>query len=231
MIVRIRGALSNCYLLRGTRPVLVDTGAPGDLPRVLAALRREGVEPGQLALILLTHGHSDHAGSAAELRRRGAGPVALHAGDRELVRAGRNGPLCPVTPAARLLRPFVDEAFEPFTPDVEFREGFDLAPYGVPGEVVATPGHTAGSAAVILRGGEALIGDLLRGSMLLPNRARPHFFCADPETNQRSLARLAREGLLRCHPGHFGSFPGSELPRFLAPPDPLLDLAGQPAKP
>ena len=231
MIVRIRGALSNCYLLRGTRPVLVDTGAPGDLERVLAELRRQGIEPRQLALILLTHGHSDHAGCAAELRRRSGAPLALHAGDREIVRSGRNGPLSPVTPAARLIRPFVDEAFEAFTPDVEFREGFDLAPYGVRGEVVATPGHTPGSATVLLAGGEALIGDLLRGSMLLPNRARPHFFCADPETNQRSLARLAREGLLRCHPGHFGSFPGSELPRFLIPPGPVLDLAGQPAPP
>ena len=65
MLIRIKGAISNCYLLLGERPVLVDTGAPGDLKRILAALRAQAVEPTQLALIVLTHGHSDHAGCAA----------------------------------------------------------------------------------------------------------------------------------------------------------------------
>ena len=51
---------------------------------------------------------------------------------------------------------------------------------------------------------------------LLPNKAREHFFCNDPELNNRSIVRLAREGLMRCHPGNFGSFPGAELHRFLA---------------
>ena len=70
MLVRIKGAISNCYLLRGERPVLVGTGTPGDLKRLLAGLKAAGVAPKKLALILLTHGHSDHAGCAAELRRR-----------------------------------------------------------------------------------------------------------------------------------------------------------------
>ena len=62
---------------------------------------------------------------------------------------------------------------------------------------------------------EAVIGDVLRGSLVWPNKASPHYFCNDPESNVRSLMRLAREGLLRCHPGVFGSFPGTELGRFL----------------
>lgn len=229
MLIRIQGAISNCYLLLGSKPVLVDTGAPGDLKRILSALRQHGLEPRDLGLILLTHGHSDHAGCAAELRRRSGAQVALHAADAPLVRAGRNGVLAPQDMLGRLVRPFVDEEFEAFEPDLAFREGLDLAPYGLRGQILPTPGHTPGSISVVLANGEALIGDVLRGSFLWPNKARPHWFCNDPELNQRSIARLAREGLLRCHPGHFGSFPGPALGRFYdTTGGSLLELSGEP---
>ena len=230
MLIRIKCAISNSYLLLGERSVLVDTGAPGDLPRILAALKANGVEPKQLALIVLTHAHSDHAGTAAELRRRSGAHIALHAGDAGLAHTGRNGVLAAQGVMGRIVRPFVDEEFEPFEPDLLFRDGFSLEPYGVSGRVVATPGHTFGSASVILASGEALIGDVLRGSLLWPNRAAPHFFCNDPEVNRRSLVRLAREGLLRCHPGHLGSFPGAELGRFLTTgKGEVMELSSEPA--
>lgn len=230
MLVRIRGAISNCYLLAGERPVLVDTGAPGDLQKILAAFQAHNLELKKLGLIVLTLGQSDHAGNAAELQRRSGAPVALQVGDVPLARNGRNGVLAPISALARLIRPFVDETFEPFEPDIQFRDGLDLDAYGIKGRVLATPGPTPGSSSITLAQGEAIIGDLLRGSLLVPNRARRHFFCADPDSTLRSLARLAREGLLRCHPGHFGSFPASELPRFTIPPDGLVNLAEQPAR-
>jgi hydroxyacylglutathione hydrolase len=217
MLIRIKGAISNCYLLRGERPVLVDTGAPGDLQRILDGLKAAGIAPPDLALILLTHGHSDHAGCAAELRRRTGAQIAMHAGDVPLARAGRNGVVAVQDWLGRVIRPLLDEEFEAFEPDLVFKEGIALEPYGLRGRVLPTPGHTAGSVSVVLANGEALIGDTLRGSLVWPNRARDHYFCNDPELNQRSIVRLAREGLLRCHPGVFGSFPGTELGRFLSP--------------
>jgi glyoxylase-like metal-dependent hydrolase (beta-lactamase superfamily II) len=229
MIVRIHCAISNCYLLLGERPVLVDTGAPGDLKRILGALKANGLQPKQLALILLTHGHSDHAGCAAELHRRSGALVALHISDATLVRNGQNGVLAPTSHLGRLIRPFVDQPFEPFEPDLLFRDGFSLEPHGVKGRVLATPGHTLGSASVVLGSGEAIIGDVLRGSLVWPNKAATHYFCNDPELNTRSVVRLAREGLLRCHPGNFGSFPGSELHRFLSTSSgEVMELSGEP---
>jgi len=215
MLIRIKGAISNCYLLLGAKPVLVDTGAPGDLKRILAALKQHGLKVEQLALILLTHGHSSSAGCAAELRRRSGAQISLHHGDLALVRNGRNGVLAAQSNFARFLRPFVDEPFEAFEPDLVFQEGISLEPYGLRGKISPTPGHTPGSISVVLASGEAIIGDVLRGSLLWPNQARPHYYCNDPDQNHRSIVRLAREGLLRCYPGHFGSFPGTQLGRHL----------------
>ena len=228
MLIRIKGAISNCYLLLGEKPVLVDTGAPGDLRRILAALKQHGLKVEQLALIFLTHGHSSSAGCAAELRRLSKAQIALHAGDVALVHNGRNGVLAAQSNFARFLRPFVDEPFEAFEPDLVFHEGISLEPYGLRGKVLPTPGHTPGSVSLVLASGEALIGDVLRGSLLWPNHARPHYYCNDPEQNHRSIVRLAREGLLRCHPGHFGSFPGAQLGRHLDPTSgEILELSGE----
>jgi glyoxylase-like metal-dependent hydrolase (beta-lactamase superfamily II) len=216
VLVRIKGAVSNCYLLLAEQPVLVGTGAPGDLKAILAAFKACRLDVKRLRLILLTHGHSDQAGCAAELRRRSGAQIAIHQADAPLVRSGRNGMIVVQDWLGRLLRPFVDEEFEAFEPDLVFEEGIALEPYGLRARVIPTPGHTAGSVSVVLASGEAIIGDVLRGSLVWPNKAREHFFCNDAERNMQSIARLAREGLLRCHPGTFGSFPGSELGRFLS---------------
>ncbi len=81
----------------------------------------------------------------------------------------------------------------------------------------------------MLASGEAIIGDVLRGSLVMPNQARPHYFCNDPDSNTRSIVRLAREGLMRCHPGVFGSFPGSQLGDFLRTDSgEVMALSGEP---
>ena len=84
----------NCYLAKGENGfVLFDTG--GHLvtdkvftnrhERLLRELDAAGCRPGNLKLIVLTHGDSDHAGNAAYLRERFHTKIAMHAGDRTLV--------------------------------------------------------------------------------------------------------------------------------------------------
>ncbi|KAM9717348.1 metallo-beta-lactamase domain-containing protein 1 [Menidia menidia] len=50
-------------LITGPRTVLVDTGGPWDRDFLLRSLRDRGVQPGDVQLVVGTHGHSDHIGN------------------------------------------------------------------------------------------------------------------------------------------------------------------------
>ena len=55
------------YLIRGDRPCLVETGTAPSAPVVTEALASLGVGPGDLATIVVTHIHLDHAGGTGDL--------------------------------------------------------------------------------------------------------------------------------------------------------------------
>jgi glyoxylase-like metal-dependent hydrolase (beta-lactamase superfamily II) len=55
------------YLIRGSHPCLVETGTAPSAPVVRAALDALGVGPAELATIVVTHIHLDHAGGTGDL--------------------------------------------------------------------------------------------------------------------------------------------------------------------
>ncbi|XP_070710979.1 metallo-beta-lactamase domain-containing protein 1 [Pempheris klunzingeri] len=50
-------------LITGPRTVLVDTGGPWDRDFLLMALKQRGLDPGDINVVVGTHGHSDHIGN------------------------------------------------------------------------------------------------------------------------------------------------------------------------
>ena len=165
-VIPLHLRISTAFLIVGDRPVLVDTGTPKDFDAIVRLLAKENVTPGDLALILHTHGHQDHCGSSAQLKGVSSAPLVIHTLDAFMPRQGRNGPLTPRCLLARLLMPFLNSSFPSFGPDVLLDKEMSLRDYGVDGRIVFTPGHTAGSISVVLDTGEAICGDLLRGGYL-----------------------------------------------------------------
>ena len=70
-IVPLPLSISNAYVLLGDRPVLVDAGKPGEEEKLLDLLHQLGIAPSDLSLVVLTHGHTDHAGSVNAVARPG----------------------------------------------------------------------------------------------------------------------------------------------------------------
>ena len=205
-LVRLRW--SNVYLLLGERPIVVDAGAPGDETAILAGLAAAGRRPRDLAAIVLTHGHADHAGAAAALRAATGAPILLGDGDTAMAAAGRNLPLVPTGPEARLVAPFVPQAFPAVVPDVVVTGPLDLAPYGIPATLRPLGGHTRGSAIVELPSGDVLVGDLVRGGRL-GGRLRPtvpmtHYYEEEPAAVTAVVDRVLAGAARRLLVGHGG---------------------------
>jgi glyoxylase-like metal-dependent hydrolase (beta-lactamase superfamily II) len=57
------------YLLEGPRPVLVETGSQSSVPVLLDALASLGLGPSDLAGVVVTHIHLDHAGGVGDVAR------------------------------------------------------------------------------------------------------------------------------------------------------------------
>lgn len=199
-IGKLRGG--NVYLLADARLTLVDTGLPGGAARVLSFIRNLGRDPGELDYIIITHGHIDHAGGAAELRRLTGARVAAHRDegvrteDGTLVlRGDLNRPSGPLVQAmSRFGR------FEPCPIDVAVSDG-GLLPCAGGMRVVHTPGHTRGSISLMLEES----GILFVGDAIVSNRdrlSRPLPFGADRAESECSLARLAQLAFNVCCFGH-----------------------------
>ena len=77
-ITTIPLGFGQCYLLRANGVVAVDAGAPNKGKRFCHALKSAACRPEDLKLLILTHGHWDHIGSAAEIKASSTAKIAMH---------------------------------------------------------------------------------------------------------------------------------------------------------
>jgi glyoxylase-like metal-dependent hydrolase (beta-lactamase superfamily II) len=79
------------YLIRSDRPCLVETGTAPSAPAVAGALARLGVGPADLATVVVTHIHLDHAGGVGDIAAMypGAQIVVHERGARHLADPSR----------------------------------------------------------------------------------------------------------------------------------------------
>jgi len=165
MIQKFNLTIANSYLIQADKPIIVDTGAPSSGERILKMAKKYDIHPSDIGLILLTHAHSDHAGSALELCELTGAPIAVHEADVAMLERGNNGTMLPIGMEARFSQPFVDKPFPAVTPDIVFTHMEDLAEFNIPAKLLHTPGHTEGSISLIFDNGDAIIGDVLRGEL------------------------------------------------------------------
>jgi glyoxylase-like metal-dependent hydrolase (beta-lactamase superfamily II) len=202
-----------CYLLKADGVIALDAGQPKRGRAFRNGLRRAGIRPHDVGLVLLTHAHWDHMGSAKDLKEITDAPLAVHALEAKWVERG-NPPLPPGVTAwgktfmfvHRLLMPLIDVP----AAKVDLRLGDDvtsLEEFGIPGLVIPTPGHSPGSISVILESGEAFVGDLAMNRFPLRMSPGLPIFADDPEQVVRSWERLLQYDVTTVYPAHGAPFP------------------------
>jgi hydroxyacylglutathione hydrolase len=164
------GGVSVYLLFRPGRAVLVDSGRRGSERKIIEALGREGLQPGMLELLILTHTHFDHAGSAARLKTLTGCRIMVHRSEADRLRRGftllPGGTRWKAKILVALGRTFARRLgkFEGTGPDILVDDAYDLQEeFGFPARVIHTPGHTPGSMSVLTESGELLSGDLFFG--------------------------------------------------------------------
>jgi len=199
----------NCYLVKtGRGYVLIDTGWPFKRADLDKELKSAGCEPGDLELIILTHGDFDHSSNAAHVRDRYGAKIAMHRREAEMVEKGdmmlsrKNRPIVyriffgMVKLYGRLTR------FDRFRPDLTVEEGTDLSGYGLDARVVDLAGHSAGSIGILTGDGDLFCGDLV-----MHDRAVPHSLTDDAAELKASIEKVKGLGVKTVYPGHGSPFP------------------------
>jgi glyoxylase-like metal-dependent hydrolase (beta-lactamase superfamily II) len=194
-ILTINCGFVNCYLLKnGESAVLVDTGLKGGEQRVIAAMAQYGVAPESLKMIVITHGHADHAGGCAYIRERYKAKVGINPKDITVTKKLKGD-----TAMGGAMAFFMNLA-KPVTvvPDIELADGMRLDAYGIPAKIVGLPGHTDGSVAILLDDGRFVAGDVFFnfGKPTLPHIA------VDFDALYRNRERLNGLGIATVYPGH-----------------------------
>jgi len=203
------------YLIRGERPCLVETGAARSADDVVTALASLGVGADDLATIVVTHIHLDHAGGVGDLAAAfpQADVVVHEAGARHLVDPSRL-----MASAARVFGDVLEEMFGLLRPtDAErIRVLTDGATVDLGGgrrlDSFDSPGHARHHVGLL----DSLTGDLYTGDAagvwtpetrdLRPATPPPEF---DLDAALGSLARMRERHPTRLLFSHFG--PVSEV--------------------
>jgi hydroxyacylglutathione hydrolase len=205
------------YAVKSGGSILIDGGDPHKLGKLKRGLERASIQPGEIQLIILTHGHWDHIGSAKEIQAFTGAQILLHQKDMHFLE--ETHPSQPpgfsiwgkfIIACINLYTSFIH--ISPFKVDVIAGDDeISLEEYGIPGKVVHTPGHSWGSISVLLDSGQVFVGDLAMN--MFPMRLSPGLpiFGDDIHTVKKSWQKLLEMGARMVYPAHGKPFPVEAL--------------------
>lgn len=198
------------YLISGSSPVLVETGSQTSVPALLATLSATGLGPDDLAGIVVTHIHLDHAGGVGDVARAfpNATVYVHEKGARHLA-----DPAKLVSSAAQVYGPLLDTLYgrlEPTPPErIRILEDGDIIRVGHERSLTAidSPGHAKhhlglhDSLSGLIFAGDAVGVKLPDGGVLRPSTPPPDFDLDLALASIRKFSQRSPSGIALAHYG------------------------------
>jgi glyoxylase-like metal-dependent hydrolase (beta-lactamase superfamily II) len=198
------------YLIEGDSPILVETGSQSSVPVLLSQLEQVGLGATDLAGVVVTHIHLDHAGGVGDVARAfPEATVYVHPkGARHLADPSRL-----VDSAARVYGPLLDSLYgrlDPTPPErIHALEDGEAIRVGPTRSLIAvdSPGHAKHHVGLhdtlsgVLFAGDAVGVKLPDGGVLRPSTPPPDF---DLDLALDSLQRFAERRPTALALAHYG---------------------------
>lgn len=177
---------TNSYIVAAENKNAVLIDAPDNAQLILEKLRDRGLT---LKKILLTHGHYDHIGAAAELKEKTGCEVYIHSLDQQKFTDEEE---------SRAIFHSLEINFVKCEGSIAVNDGDVIEQDELRFTVVHTPGHTVGSVCYII-GDSIFSGDTL----FCESIGRTDFPGGSMQQMRASLRRLAAlDGNYAVYPGH-----------------------------
>ena len=213
--------VDRCYIIQDKGVIMIDGGAPKKRKAFIKSTKKTSITPEDIKLLILTHGHWDHIGSAKDIKEITGAKIALHKREKDWLEKS----LKPLPPAvtlwgkifAKVMGTFMSFVHIPATHvDIIFGdEEFALAEFGIAGKVISTPGHSPGSVSVLLETGDAFVGDLAMNGFPLRLSPGLPIFAEDIQKVKDSWKLLLDNGATRVYPAHGKPFPADIIRKVL----------------
>ena len=183
--------------------ILIDGGVPPAAPVIEASIRKLGLDPKEIRILLTTQAHFDHVGSMAYFKKLSGARVEVMDGDVPVLESGGK--------TDYLFGPDAKYHYEPVKVDRVLKDGDAVTLGGARLVAKRTPGHTPGSTTWTMTADEkgtkyqvvfAASAGINPGTRLVSNPSYPGI-AADYAYTLKTLAAMTPGIFLGSHTGFF----------------------------
>jgi hydroxyacylglutathione hydrolase len=204
----------------------VDCGSELGREHFVRVCAQCGIEPSDIELLIVSHGHVDHFVNMDEMRAVTGAPIMCHKQAEESLRNALYPCVKARNDLGRYLLSQQTAGVEPvpvlhrMAPDIVVEGTVDLEPWGIGGRLVETFGHSDSCMSLILDSRKAIAGDLLVEDPRDHSPSLAYFFCSDDldAANQQVFTSVAflLDNADTFYSGHGGPFRRDDVLQALA---------------
>jgi glyoxylase-like metal-dependent hydrolase (beta-lactamase superfamily II) len=217
-IIQLKLSATMCYLIPiKNKYLLIDTGYEKDKALFYKNLSNLNISINDIAYVLLTHHHDDHAGLLNEIKACNKScRVIMHEKCVALLEKGKNdlsgggyinSRVNIMIKLFKRLNKKWDSTFPAYkidSNDIIIREQTTLREIGIdiPGRIIYTPGHTIDSISLLLNNGICIVGDAAANMLRFLGTKYCVIYIADLKQYYQSWDKLINQNVKMIYPAH-----------------------------